>query len=215
LENTSGQGKQAVVPPEVDRWNWGAFFLNWIWGLAHNTPIALLVFVPCANLVMPFVLGLRGSAWAWQNKRWESVEQFRKTQRQWALAGLALIAGALLFMVGIFFAITVTLKRSDIYKLAYAELSSNPTATRILGTPIDTGMVQGNISTSGPSGSADISFSVSGPKAKGKLYTQAEKEMGRWHIQRMELEVDGATRRIPLVEVPALVPGVPGKPTDI
>jgi len=215
VENTSGQGKQALVPPEVDRWNWGAFILNWIWGLAHNTPLALLAFVPCVNFVMPFVLGLRGSAWAWQNKRWESVEQFRKAQRQWALAGFAIVGASILFMVGIFFAITLMLKQSDVYKLAYAEVSSNVDATRILGTPIETGMVQGSVNTSGPSGSADISFSVSGPKAKGKLYTQAQKEMGAWHIQRMELEVDGAARRVPIIEPPALVPGAPGKPTDI
>jgi hypothetical protein len=214
LENTSGQGKHAVVPPEVDRWNWGAFLLNWIWGLANNTTLALLVFIPCVNFVMPFVLGLRGSAWAWQNKRWESVEQFRKAQRYWALAGFALLSGAVVFAVGVFFAITVAFKQSDVYKLAYAEVSANPTATRILGSPIETGMVQGNIHTSGPSGSADISFSVSGPKASGKLYTQAKKEMGAWHVERMELEVDGAARRVPLVEPPALVPGAPGNPTD-
>lgn len=42
MENTSGQGVAAVVPPELDRWNWGAFLLNWIWGIGNNTFIALL-----------------------------------------------------------------------------------------------------------------------------------------------------------------------------
>jgi hypothetical protein len=28
--NTSGQGPNAVVPPEIKRWNWGAFLLNWV-----------------------------------------------------------------------------------------------------------------------------------------------------------------------------------------
>lgn len=32
-ENTSGQGRSAVVPPEIKRWIWGAFLLNWIWGI--------------------------------------------------------------------------------------------------------------------------------------------------------------------------------------
>ncbi|MFZ5891647.1 MAG: cytochrome c oxidase assembly factor Coa1 family protein [Myxococcota bacterium] len=221
MENTSGQGKQASVPPEIDRWNWGAFFLNWIWGLAHNTPIALLCFVPCVNIFMPFVLGLRGSAWAWQNRRWDSVEQFRRSQRNWGLAGFALLLCSLLFAAGAFAAVTYGLKQSDVYKLAYSQLSSDPTATRILGAPIETGMVQGSINTTGPSGSADISFSVRGPKAKGTLYTQAQKDAGRWHIERMELEVDGSPRRIPLVEPAPLTPGAPGvplapgKPTDI
>lgn len=64
MENTSGGGSNAMVPPEIDRWNWGAFLLTWIWGVGNNTFIALLMFVPFVNIVMWFVLGARGSAWA-------------------------------------------------------------------------------------------------------------------------------------------------------
>ena len=73
MENTSGQGSATAVPAEIDRWNWGAFLLNWIWGIGNNTFIALLMFVPLVNVVMAFVLGAKGSAWAWRNKRWDSV----------------------------------------------------------------------------------------------------------------------------------------------
>ena len=55
----------AEIPPELDRWNWGAFFLNWIWGIGNSTYIALLMFVPLVNIVMIFVLGAKGSRWAW------------------------------------------------------------------------------------------------------------------------------------------------------
>ena len=34
------------IPPEIDRWNWGAFLLSWIWGVGNNTFIALLSLVP-------------------------------------------------------------------------------------------------------------------------------------------------------------------------
>lgn len=170
---------------------------------------------------MPFVLGIRGSAWAWQNRRWESVDHFRRTQRNWALAGFALVLFALVCAGSLFLAITYGMKQSDVYKLSYAKLTSDPTAIRVLGTPMETGMVQGSIETKNASGSADIAFSVSGPKAKGKLYTQAQKEMGIWHVERMELEIEGAAHRIPLITPPALaptLPGVPiapGKPADI
>ena len=73
MENTSGGGSTAVVPSEVNRWNWGAFLLTWIWGIGNNTFIAFLMFVPFVNIVMWFILGAKGSAWAWQNKRWDSV----------------------------------------------------------------------------------------------------------------------------------------------
>ncbi len=78
FENSSGQGKNAIVPAAVKKWNWGAFLLSWIWGLGNKTYISLLVFVPIVGLAMPFLLGARGSAWAWQNKRWESVEEFKR-----------------------------------------------------------------------------------------------------------------------------------------
>jgi hypothetical protein len=42
MDNTSGQGERAHVPAEIDRWNWGAFLLNWIWGIGNDTYIALL-----------------------------------------------------------------------------------------------------------------------------------------------------------------------------
>ena len=80
----------AEIPPELDRWNWGAFFLNWIWGIGNSTFIALLALVPLVNLVMIFVLGARGSRWAWRNRAWRDAEQFRRTQRNWAIAGLAI-----------------------------------------------------------------------------------------------------------------------------
>ncbi len=34
-----------TVPAEIDRWNWGAFLLNAIWGIGNNTFIALLTLV--------------------------------------------------------------------------------------------------------------------------------------------------------------------------
>jgi hypothetical protein len=59
------------IPPELDRWNWGAFLLNWIWGVGNNTYIALLTFIPFVGIiVMPFMLGAKGSRRAWRNGRW-------------------------------------------------------------------------------------------------------------------------------------------------
>lgn len=97
MENTSGQGKLAIVPAEIKGWSWGAFLMNWIWGLGNGTYIALLMFVPFVNLVMFFVLGAKGNEWAWRNKKWDSVEHFQAVQKKWAIAGLIiLVAGVLL-----------------------------------------------------------------------------------------------------------------------
>ena len=98
-QNTSGQGELTVLPPELRGWNWGAFLLTWIWGAFNNVWIALLMLVPVANYVMPFVLGFKGNEWAWKNKRWEGVHHFRETQRKWAIGGLIYWAVLILLII--------------------------------------------------------------------------------------------------------------------
>jgi hypothetical protein len=198
MENTSGQGPNAAVPPEIDRWNWGAFLLNWIWGIGNNTFIALLMFIPLANIVMPFVLGAKGSAWAWRNKRWESIEEFKAVQRSWAKWGIiVLLAFVALIAVAVFAAVTA-IKSSDAYRLAATTVLQNQIVVRELGSPLSTGFPSGSIEVSGPSGKADISFSVEGPKGSGTVYVDAVKDLGKWKFNRIELEVDKTGKRIDL-----------------
>jgi len=196
MDNTSGQGESAEVPVEILRWNWGAFLLNWIWGLGNNTFIALLMFVPLANIVMPFVLGAKGSEWAWRNKRWESVEQFQAVQRKWARWGVGVLIGLIVFFVVLYFSITAIMKSSGAYQLAFERLQQNTEVVSLLGTPIESGMISGNIQVTGPSGSAVISFPVEGPNGKGTVYVDATKDLGKWRINRMEVQIEGRSERI-------------------
>jgi hypothetical protein len=110
--NNSGQGKLAALPFQLSGWNCGAFFLSWIWGIGNNTWIALLTFIPFVNLVMIFVLGAKGNEWAWQNKKWNSLEHFKKVQKLWAIWGLVLFLVSILF---IFFIIIAALSVADAY----------------------------------------------------------------------------------------------------
>jgi hypothetical protein len=86
--NTSGQGAASVLPEELKGWNWGAFFLNWIWGIGNNVWIALLAFI--LGLIWAIVLGIKGNEWAWQHKKWDSIEHFQSTQRKWKRWGVGL-----------------------------------------------------------------------------------------------------------------------------
>jgi len=95
--NTSGQGKSAIVPPEIRGWNWGAFGLSWIWGIGNSTWIALLAIVPIVQIVMIFVLGAKGNEWAWQNRYWKSVDDFKKAQRVWTIAWLIVLVIIVIF----------------------------------------------------------------------------------------------------------------------
>ena len=174
--------------------------MNWIWGIGNNTFIALLTFVPLVNMVMPFVLGAKGNVWAWRNKRWDSIAHFKRVQRAWALWGVAVMGLSIAFFVGLFFIISIGMKSSGAYALAYTRLQANQEAMEILGPPISTGFVQGTIHTSGPSGKADISFPVEGQKASGTVYLDATKDMGTWKANRIELEIEGRAGRIDLSE---------------
>jgi hypothetical protein len=104
-ENTSGKGSGFVVPEEIKGWSWGAFLLSWIWGIGNSVWLALLCFVPVVSLVMPFVLGFEGRKWAWQAKRWDSIEHFKKTQRNWDIAAVIIFVS--LFVLGLVLGVIV------------------------------------------------------------------------------------------------------------
>lgn len=192
IENTSGQGASAAVPPEVEGWNWGAFLLTWIWGIGNSTYVALLMFVPLVNVVMPFMLGFKGSAWAWRNQRWRDVEHFRAVQRKWAWWGVGIII-AMLAMV----ALTVQLvfgmlAKSEPYVNSLTRVHESDAVSRIVGQPLSIGSPSGQLEESGPSGQAALSYTVEGPRGSGTAYLEATKSMGLWHIDSMVFE-DAAT----------------------
>ncbi len=86
LENTSGMGGGHPLPPETQNMNFagclpcGIFaFLNGsaLWGLI--TIAASLVFGNLAGLI----LVIKGNEFAWQNRRFESRQQYRETMDAW------------------------------------------------------------------------------------------------------------------------------------
>jgi hypothetical protein len=103
-ENNSGQGKVEKLPDGVAGWSWGAFLLNWIWAIGNNTWIGLIAFLPYVGFIMAIVLGMKGRQWAWQNKRWDSVEHFQRVQKRWSVWGVLLtviVIGAILAAIAI------------------------------------------------------------------------------------------------------------------
>jgi hypothetical protein len=113
--NSSGRGKEAIVPEEIKEWNWGAFLLNGFWGLGNSTYIGLLSFVPFTwtildisfwiTLIPVFVisvmLGFKGNEWAWRNKRWENIEHFQRVQRKWMQVGVLVIIATIVSLVSL------------------------------------------------------------------------------------------------------------------
>jgi hypothetical protein len=113
FENTSGQ--KSTVPPEIAafKWNWGAFLMNWLWLCFHGMVlygIGLLVVLIVLNsrhvgflgLAINIYLGINGHKLAWKNRRFESIEQYKKVETAWMRWGIALaIIGFLLVVAAI------------------------------------------------------------------------------------------------------------------
>lgn len=184
----------AEIPADLDRWNWGAFLLNWIWGIGNSVFIALLMFVPLVNIVMIFVLGARGSRWAWRNRAWRDAEHFRRVQRKWAIAGIIVWAGALLLAVGLAFGVMSALKNSLTYALTMQEVRSSATAKAALGDNIEAGFwVNGNISIDiDGSGDAQLSIPLTGSKGSGRVVSRGVRTNGIWDLRLVLLQVDGS-----------------------
>lgn len=197
IENNSGQGKNSTLPPEIKGWNWGAFFLNWIWGIGNSTFIALLMFVPIVNFAMPFVLGAKGNKWAWQNRTWRSVEHFKKSQKRWGIAGLLLVCVGLPPLI---LSISMGMKSSDAYTMSLAQLQHNQRVIKLLGEPVEAGFfVSGNISVSTAGGQASLGYLVSGPKGEATAYVYAVKELGLWKLIELGVYSEALQRRIILI----------------
>ncbi|HNY31122.1 MAG TPA: cytochrome c oxidase assembly factor Coa1 family protein [Fibrobacteria bacterium] len=189
-------------PREVRGWNWGAFFLNWIWGIVHGSWVGLLMFVPFVNLFVPFVMGSQGSRWAWENRKWRSLEQFKRVQRIWGWVGLAVwvVVGA---------GLVVTCQRIDaglhgsgVHRLAIEQLDRSRKVEALLGRPLEVGVPLGTRVDSAGTGRATFSFQVRGPGGSGVVSVDAHKDAGEWFLDAMSLELDRIGETIDLIAEP-------------
>ena len=103
-DQKSGKGTTSEVPQEIRKWNWGAAGLGLIWGIYHGVWISLLGIVlssiPLVNLGWWVLMGMKGSQWAWASNRWESVEQFEASQRNWKPWGIVFFILGILGVLG-------------------------------------------------------------------------------------------------------------------
>src|SRR5437762_9855207 len=87
-----------------------------------------------------------------------------------------LLVGGCALMV--FFFATGLMKQSDAYKTALARAQANSAVIEAIGSPISqTGIVSGNSNVNGPTGEANLSVPLSGPK--GKLRSMSKRRNRR------------------------------------
>lgn len=178
----SGMGKASVVPEEIKGWNWGAFLLNWIWGIGNSTFIALLMFVPLVNVVMMFVLGAKGNEWAWQNRTWRDVAHFKSVQKKWRNAGLTLV-----FVVfPLMFVAVMSMMKGEAYDLSVQVVKTHPGVIALVGENPEPGFfVLGEITYSGEGGKANLNYTISGDKSAAEVYVYATDVADKWVLQEV------------------------------
>lgn len=133
------------------------------------------------------------------------MTQYEKNwlERNWKWLVPVSLSGALALFAGVIFAflffIMSVVKSSDPFTLAMKTARAHPAVTTALGAPIKEGFfVSGTVSTSGPSGKAELSIPLSGPNGSATLYVKARKSVGQWVFSQLVFEDQGG-KRTPLI----------------
>lgn len=99
-----------LPPDSVKRFNWGAFWGTWIWGLFNKSYITLwaipLLFTP-AFYLFALICGIKGNEWAYKKKNTVDVADFHKGQRHQAI-GWNIFAGFAIFILPILLIFLIT-----------------------------------------------------------------------------------------------------------
>ena len=128
---------------------------------------------------------------SWWSRNWKWVVPTG------CLAPVLLCGG---FVTLIFTLVFGVIKSSAPYTESLATVRANSQVQQQLGDAIEPGFfVTGNIESSGASGHADISYSVSGSKGSGTVYAVADKAEDAWTFTKLALKLDETGERIDLL----------------
>ena len=109
------------------------------------------------------------------------------------------VVGIFVMVVSIFLFVMTIMKSNDVFAHAMERTRSSPAVAEIIGSPVEDGLLaRGNISTSGPSGEADLSIPVTGPHGEGVVNVVATKRAGNWTYETLTFESGG--RFVNLIE---------------
>lgn len=94
-ENTDNyfENQNDYISDEINCWNWGAFFWNWIWLIPINPTFAIIMcfanMFTCglSTIILAFYLGIKGNEMAWERKKYRNIEEFQEEQKKWTLTG--------------------------------------------------------------------------------------------------------------------------------
>lgn len=115
IENRSST---VQIERELGKWNWGAFYFGWIWGVFNKVYVSLVqlvisvlsfavtilglgIIAPIFGLInigISIWLGVKGSQMAWDNGAYRNLEHFRTSRHNWNVAA-AIVFGIFIFII--------------------------------------------------------------------------------------------------------------------
>ena len=125
LSKSMSQQVSNTEPLDLSKWSWGAFVLSWIWGFFNGcwwmflvkmgtfllsillwwVPFAA-IFISIIDIGVSVLFGVKGTEWAWNNRSWSSISNFKQTQDIWNKVGLTLfIFGIVILVTAIIFSL--------------------------------------------------------------------------------------------------------------
>jgi len=127
-ESLGNRSSSIQIERELSRWNWGAFYFGWIWGVFNKVYVSLVqlvisilsfaVTVMGMGIIAPIFwlinigisiwLGVKGSKMAWDNGAFRNLEHFRSSRHNWN------VAAAIVFAVGVLLLIIFLLLFIDV-----------------------------------------------------------------------------------------------------
>jgi hypothetical protein len=114
------------------------------------------------------------------------IEYKPKTKKQKIIKIGSIIGAIMVFYFILFLIVTSSFKNTEIYKMTLEILNNDTQAQMTLNKEIkSSGFITGNISTSGSSGSANLSFNVTGSTGKVRVYVTGIKEFDKWKIEKL------------------------------
>jgi hypothetical protein len=112
---------------------------------------------------------------------------------KWGLIGCGIV-----IVLGVAFCAVVAIfvfgamKRSDVYKGALGRAQNDPRVIAALGTPIEPGwFVKGNVHLDTSGGNAELTFPISGPKAKATEHAIGTYDGSKWTYETLTVTPEG------------------------
>lgn len=131
---------------------------------------------------------------------YEQAAKAGRTRRLVVLGCLGGLVLMVLFAGGLVMFVFSVLRSSEPAQEAIRRAQASPAVTAALGQPVEAGrFISGSVNVSGPSGDANLSIPLSGPKGSGTLYLIAEKRAGKWEFKLLEFEPAGQMQRLDLL----------------